>query len=418
MTGDDGGGGNGPSITLGASATNVGVGTSVTLSALASIDVGPTPYFIVILDGSNTAVHVCASGTTCGASVTRTAAGSMTYTAVIGNSSGGSPQALSTSVTVTWGSSASMSLVVTVPTPYVAGVPHSVTVQAKDGTGARATGYRGVVHFTSSDTSAVLPANYQFTAADKGIHTFSVGLTLKMAGSQWVRASDTVATSVTGVQNGIAVTAGATRGLVVLTAVSAVAGASRNLIVRAVDGFGNTTAGYRGTVHLTSSDTRAVLPADYTFTAADAGIHTYSVAPAVVLKTAGSKWLRATDMVKPAITGVQTGVVVTPASAVGLVISVPGTYVAGCFHTATLQAVDAYGNIATGYRGTVRFSSSDARAVLPASYQFTAGDGGIHRFSVAITFKTAGSHWVRATDIVATSVTAVQTGIVVVAGAA
>ena len=49
-----------------------------------------------------------------------------------------------------------------------------------------------------------------------------------------------------------------------------------------MDAFGNTVTGYRGKVKFTSTDTQASLPADYTFTAADAGIHTFTVA----LKTA------------------------------------------------------------------------------------------------------------------------------------
>ena len=36
----------------------------------------------------------------------------------------------------------------------------------------------------------------------------------------------------------------------------------------------------------------------------------------------------------------------------------------------TVTAVDAYGNVATGYTGTVHFTSSDGQAVLPANYTF------------------------------------------------
>ena len=40
----------------------------------------------------------------------------------------------------------------------------------------------------------------------------------------------------------------------------------------------------------------------------------------------------------------------------------------------TVTALDQYGNVATGYTGTVHFTSSDGQAVLPANYTFTAGD--------------------------------------------
>ena len=50
-------------------------------------------------------------------------------------------------------------------------------------------------------------------------------------------------------------------------------------------------AGYLGTIHFTSSDGLAVLPADYTFTAADAGIHTFQV----TFNTLGSQTLTLAD---------------------------------------------------------------------------------------------------------------------------
>ena len=89
--------------------------------------------------------------------------------------------------------------------PYVAGVAHNVTVTAKDAYGNVATGYRGTIHFSGSDPAAVLPTNYTFTAANAGTHTFSLGVTLKTAGSRGVRATDTVTATITGVQSGIVV---------------------------------------------------------------------------------------------------------------------------------------------------------------------------------------------------------------------
>ena len=51
------------------------------------------------------------------------------------------------------------------------------------------TGYLGTLHFTSSDGLAVLPADYTFTAADAGIHTFQV--TFNTLGSQTITMTDT-----------------------------------------------------------------------------------------------------------------------------------------------------------------------------------------------------------------------------------
>jgi hypothetical protein len=47
---------------------------------------------------------------------------------------------------------------------------------------------------------------------------------------------------------------------------------------------------------------------------------------------------------------------------------------------------DQYGNLATGYAGTVHFSTNDPlpTVVLPADYTFTAGDAGSRTFSVRL----------------------------------
>ena len=84
------------------------------------------------------------------------------------------------------------------------------------------------------------------------------------------------------------------------------AGVAGSIIVKALDAGSHVVPGYRGRVHFTSSDSAATLPADYTFTAADAGSHTFSV----TLKTAGTSSVTATDTVTGTITGTQSGIVV------------------------------------------------------------------------------------------------------------
>jgi hypothetical protein len=50
--------------------------------------------------------------------------------------------------------------------------------------------------------------------------------------------------------------------------------------------------------------------------------------------------------------------------------------------TATVCALDLSGAKLTSYTGTIRFSSSDSAATLPANYTFVAGDNGCHNFSI------------------------------------
>jgi hypothetical protein len=78
----------------------------------------------------------------------------------------------------------------------VANSSYRVTVTATTATGAADPSYDGTVSFAASDASAVLPAAYQFTPADQGVHTFTV--MMKSAGAQTLTVSDQTAASVKG----------------------------------------------------------------------------------------------------------------------------------------------------------------------------------------------------------------------------
>src|SRR5439155_552100 len=144
------------------------------------------------------------------------------------------------------------------------------------------------------------------------------------------------------------------------------AGTSHNFTVTAQDAFGNTASGYSGTVTFTSSDGQAVLPANYTFTGGDAGVHTFSA----TLKTAGSQSITATDTLTGSIKGSQSGITVSPAAISDLQVTAPRSVTAGQAFTITVAAVDPFSNVITGYLGTIHFTSSDNQAVLPGNYTF------------------------------------------------
>jgi hypothetical protein len=82
--------------------------------------------------------------------------------------------------------------VLTAPATVTAGVPFDVTVKAVDAFGQTALGYTGTVTFrtTDPDPGVVLPADYTFTAADQGTHTFSGGFILLTLGDQTLTATD------------------------------------------------------------------------------------------------------------------------------------------------------------------------------------------------------------------------------------
>ena len=258
------------------------------------------------------------------------------------------------------------------PTSETAGTSGTVTITAYDAYGNVATGYTGNVALTSSDPHGVLPSSYRFTTSDAGKHSFSV--TLETSGTQSITATDASTSSITGIESGIAVQAAAAKTLAVTGfPTNETAGASVTVDVTAYDAFGNVATGYTGSVAFTSSDPHAVLPSSYTFTASDAGQHTFGIA----LDTSGTQSITATDSVMSSITGSESGIAVQAAAAKTLAVTgFPTSDTAGTSRTLTVTAYDAYGNVATGYTGTVALASSDPHAVLPSSYTFIASDAG------------------------------------------
>jgi hypothetical protein len=286
------------------------------------------------------------------------------------------------------------------PSPTTAGAVQSFTVTARDRYGNIATGYRGVIHFTSTDPQVSagngLPPDYTFVAGDNGVHTFMA--TLKTAGTQSITATDTANSSFTATQGGIVVNPAATSALRVTGFPSPItAGTPGGVLVTAMDAYGNVTPGYTGTIRLTSTDPQAQLEGDHTFTAADAGRYGFGA----ILATAGTQSITATDTVTSSVTGTQSDIVVNPAVAARFVVTTDQTtYNAGDTIMLTVTAKDAYGNIATGYMGTVTFSSSDPQAALPDNSTLTNGTG-----TFMANLYTAGSQTITATDTVNSAVT-------------
>jgi hypothetical protein len=89
-------------------------------------------------------------------------------------------------------------LEISAPSSAIAGTPLTVTVTAMVGR-SRDRIFNSPIHFTSSDSAAILPADYFFTGADAGSHTFTV--TLMTSGSQSITATDIIAPSITATVN-------------------------------------------------------------------------------------------------------------------------------------------------------------------------------------------------------------------------
>src|SRR5262249_3474370 len=120
---------------------------------------------------------------------------------------------------------------------------------------------------------------------DNGAHTFTNGVKLVTAGSQTVTATDTVSATITGKET-VTVNPGKATKFAVAGPTSVFSGVAFNLTLTALDAYGNVDTNYRGKVKFDSSPNAETLPAPYTFTASDNGVHTFT---GLVLKKKGNQ---------------------------------------------------------------------------------------------------------------------------------
>lgn len=114
---------------------------------------------------------------------------------------------------------------------------------------------------------------------------------------------------------------------------SVTGGLGFSLMITATDAYTNTVTGYTGTVHFTSTDGLAALPADYTFTGADSGTHTFGSA---VLRTVGLQTVSVRDTLAASLTG-SLNILVD-------LFKVTGTVASGSGTIACLPAALTYGD--------------------------------------------------------------------------
>jgi len=81
-------------------------------------------------------------------------------------------------------------------------------------------------------------------------------------------------------------------------------------------------------------------------------------------------------------------------------VSAPSSATTGTSFSVTVTALDAGGNTATGYAGTVHFTSTDGSATVPSNSTLSSGTG-----TFSATLATAGNQTITATDTVSSSIT-------------
>ena len=103
---------------------------------------------------------------------------------------------------------------------------------------------------------------------------------------------------------------------------------------------------------------------------------------------------------------------VTPSSLVNYrIYSYPSPSQAGDEGDFSVQVEDHNHNIVTDYVGTIRFTSSDSLATLPANYTFNLSDAGVKAFKA--TLKSSGVHTLTGTDTISGALVGSQSSITV-----
>jgi hypothetical protein len=185
------------------------------------------------------------------------------------------------------------------PNSTTTGTSISFTLTALDAHNNRAFGYAGTVHFTSSDSHAGLPPDSPLT---NGLGTFTA--IFRIGGIETIMGTDQANSSIAGTSNGINVTVGASQFRIDAPA-NAISGSAFSFTVTAVDQFNNTATTYNGTIHFTSSDTNANLPAN---AALQAGTGSFSA----TLFRVNNQTISVEDLSHPALAGQATILVGRP----------------------------------------------------------------------------------------------------------
>ena len=239
---------------------------------------------------------------------------------------------------------------ITAPASATPGMPFSFAVTALDASNGLTTRYSGTAHFTSSDGKAILPPNSMLT---NGAGTFSA--TLKTAGGATITATDIVTASISGTSRPINVNAVGATHLSVTASAAARSETAFSFTVTALDASNNVDTGYSGTVHFTSTDGQATLPANSSLTN---GTGNFSA----TLKTSGNQTITATDTAAPSITGTSSSISDSASGSLTITSGVPPNGTVGAGYSGSRQrcrgpqCVDAGGFPLTASGGTAPYA--------------------------------------------------------------
>ncbi len=299
-----------------------------------------------------------------------------------------------------------------------AGFDHTITVEAIDDQGFRATAYPGTVVFSApggletpdtddtTDDVYGLPKTYTFTSADAGIHTFPSSVRFRLATVRQIRVQDNVNAAIFGIQSGITVNPAPPVGLFVALAgqtytpgdsptplgngllnssppTPSVAGNIVVAQIKVVDKYWNVTPSSNPVVNVVTSDPYDTDPGQVTLSS---GIYSANL----TMTTAGNQTVTASGAGVP---NTSSSIVIQPKSATQLVAVLPGEtrtqgknvapfgksgtpsqIFAGTTMDVSVYAVDQYYNLdATASQTVYADLPNDVYDITPAPQTLVAG---------------------------------------------
>jgi len=239
----------------------------------------------------------------------------------------------------------------------VAGSAFNVTITAEDANGDPELTGAWPVTLTSLDGQTVHAS--PITLEDG---TATVSVVLDKADTTALKASDG---PIMGTSSSFTVYGAAPVSFKVSTPSSVIAGVGFSLTVTGLDEYGNIATKYGGTATITASDGQSVSPNTADF-------NPFGDTQAIVTMTASLDKVDTLTLTATAgsIKGTSSSITVKPAAAAGFSLSAPSTVTAGDGFTLKVTALDAFGNVATGYGGTATITASDGQSVYPSTVSF------------------------------------------------
>ena len=185
---------------------------------------------------------------------------------------------------------------------------------------------------------------------------------------------------------------------------SATIGSSFSFTVTALDSANNVVTSYPGTVVFSSTDAHAQLPPPSTLTG---GSETFSA----TLKTSGNESITAIDTKTATLSGV-SNMITASGPATHLALTVPATAATRTQVMVAVTALDASNNLSSSYSGTVHFTSSDAKAILPPDTLVSGGSA-----NLPVVLETTGNQTITVTDTAQSSLNGTSSTVSVAAAA-